>query len=230
MFWLFGNFKNDKSFHWRAVKSTLNSALRERIILKAREKFAHRGYGKTSMDAIAGELAISKKTLYKFFPTKLRLAEMLVAHKLAEINRRCDAILASPLPAIEKLLRIVQMITEQQQHFVTKPLLESLQRQLPHLWQRIEAFRRERMRKNLEVILVQGERDGTVRIDFNREMFFNFLFGAINEGINPEVLIKSSYSMHEALSTLFDIFMNGALTPKGRAQYQKLKAANLALK
>ena len=230
MFWLFGNFKNDKSFHWRAVKSTLNSALRERIILKAREKFAHRGYGKTSMDAIAGELAISKKTLYKFFPTKLRLAEMLVAHKLAEINRRCDAILASPLPAIEKLLRIVQMITEQQQHFVTKPLLESLQRQLPHLWQRIEAFRRERMRKNFEVILEQGKRDGAVRADFNREMFFHFLLGAINEGLNPEVLIHSSYSMHEALSVLFDIFMNGALTPKGRTQYQKLKAANLALK
>jgi AcrR family transcriptional regulator len=204
--------------------------IRERIILKTREKFAVIGYGKTSMDEIAGELAISKKTLYKFFPTKLKLAEMLVEHVLAEINRRCDAILASPLPAIEKLLRIVQMITEQQQHFVTKPLLESLQRHLPHLWQRIEAFRRERMRKNLAVILEQGKRDGTVRGDFNREMFLHFLLGAITEGINPEVLINSSYSMHEALSTLFDIFMNGTLTPKGREQYQKLKAANLALK
>jgi len=207
-----------------------STQIRERIFLKTREKFALSGYGKTSMDAIAGELAISKKTLYKFFPTKLKLAEMLVEHVLAEINRRCDAILASPLPAIEKLLRIVQMITEQQQHFVTKPLLESLRRHLPHLWQRIEAFRRERMHKNLEVILEQGKRDGTVRADFNREMFFHFLLGAINEGINPEVLINSSYSMHEALSALFDLFMNGALTAKGREQYQKLKAANLSLK
>lgn len=206
------------------------TAIRERIILKTKEKFAVSGYGKTSMDDIAGELAISKKTLYKFFPTKLKLAEMLVEHVLAEINRRCDAILASPLPAIEKLLRIVQMLTEQQQHFVTKTMLESLHRHLPPLWQRIEAFRRERMRKNLVVILEQGKRDGTVRADFNREMFFNFLLGAIHEGLNPEVLINSSYSMHEALSALFDLFMNGALTPKGREQYQKLKAANLALK
>jgi len=206
------------------------TAMRERIFLKAKEKFAVIGYGKTSMDEIAGELSISKKTLYKFFPTKLKLAEMLVEHVLAEINRRCDAILASPLPAIEKLLRIVQMITEQQQHFVTKPLLESLRRHLPHLWQRIEAFRRERMRKNLEAILDQGKRDGTVRADFNREMFFHFLLGAIHEGINPEVLINASYSMHEALSALVDIFMNGALTAKGREQYQKLRAANLTLK
>jgi len=204
--------------------------LRQRIFLKTKEKFAASGYGKTSMAEIAGELSISKKTLYKFFPTKLKLAEMLVEHVLNEINRRCDAILASPLPAVEKLLRIVQMITEQQQLFVTKALLESLHRHLPHLWQRIEAFRRERMRKNLAAILAQGKRDGTVRADFNHDMFFHFLLGAINEGINPEVLINSSFSMHEALSTLFDIFMNGTLTPKGRAQYQKLKAANLALK
>lgn len=210
--------------------SKLNTPLRERIFLKTKEKFALNGYGKTSMDEIAGELAISKKTLYKFFPTKLKLAEMLVEHVLAEINRRCEAILTSPLPAIEKLLRIVQMLTEHQQQFVTRSLLESMQRQLPHLWQRIEAFRRERMRKNLEIILEQGKRDGTVRPDFNREMFFHFLLGAIREGINPEVLINASYSMHEALTALFDIFMNGTLTREGRKQYQKLKTANLSLK
>lgn len=204
--------------------------IRERILLKAREKFAAAGYGKTSMEEIAGDLSMSKKTLYKFFPTKLKLAEMLVEQVLADINRRCDAILASPLPAVEKLLRIVQMIIEQQQGFVTKILLESLHNHLPHLWQRIEAFRRERMRKNLEAILAQGKRDGTVRADFNHDLFFHFLFGAINEGINPEVLIQSSYSMPEALSALFDIFMNGTLTAKGREQFQKLKAANLSLK
>jgi len=210
--------------------SEQNREIRERIFLKVKEKFAAIGYGKTSMDEVAGELGMSKKTLYKFFPTKLKLAEMLVEHVLAEINHRCDAILASPLPAVEKLLRIVQMITEQQQRFVTRTLLESLRNHLPHLWRRIEAFRRERMRKNLEVILEQGKRDGTVRAGFNREMFFHFLSGAINEGINPEVLIHSSYSMHDALSALIDIFMNGTLTPKGREQYQKLKAANLSLK
>jgi AcrR family transcriptional regulator len=204
--------------------------IRNRILLKTKEKLAASGYGKTSMDDIAGELGMSKKTLYKFFPTKLKLAEMLVEHVLSEINRRCDAILNSPLPAVEKLIRIVQMITEQQQHFVTRTLLESLRAHLPHLWQRIEAFRRERMRKNLAAILEQGKRDGTVRADFNREMFFHFLLGAIHEGINPEVLINASYSMHEALAALIDIFMNGALTGKGREQYQKLKAANLSLK
>lgn len=200
----------------------------ERILAKTKEKFSAIGYSKTAMDEIAGELGMSKKTLYKFFPTKLKLAEAVVEHIFTEVNRRCDAILASPLPAIEKLLRIVQMITEQQQRFVTKTMLESLRHHLPHLWTRIESFRRERMLKNLQIIFAQGKREGTVRADLNREMFFHFLFGAINEGINPEVLIHASYSMHEALAGLIDIFMNGALTEAGRRQYHKLVAANTA--
>jgi AcrR family transcriptional regulator len=206
-----------------------SSDARARILAKTKEKFSAIGYSKTAMDEIAGELGMSKKTLYKFFPTKLELAEAVVEHIFTEVNRRCDAILASPLPAIEKLLRIVQMITEQQR-FVTKTMLESLRHHLPHLWKRIESFRRERMLKNLQIIFAQGKREGTVRADLNREMFFHFLFGAINEGINPEVLIHASYSMHEALAGLIDIFMNGALTDAGRKQYQKLMAANAALR
>lgn len=207
---------------------SLDNDVRERILTKTKEKFCVIGYSKTSMDEIAGELGMSKKTLYKFFPTKLNLAEAMVDHIFAEVNQRCDAVLASPLPAIEKLLRIVQMITEQQHRFVTKVMLESLRHHLPHLWKRIEVFRQERMRKNLQIIFTQGKREGTVRADLNRDMFFHFLIGAINEGINPEVLIHASYSMHEALAGLIDIFMNGALTDTGRKQYHKLMAANVA--
>jgi hypothetical protein len=74
--------------------------------------------------------------------SKLKLAEMLVEHVLAETNSRREAILASPLPAVEKLFRILRIITGQQKRFVTKTLLEGLRSQL-YLWQRIEAFRRE---------------------------------------------------------------------------------------
>jgi hypothetical protein len=105
-----------------------------------------------------------------------------------------------------------------------------LRNHLPHLWKRIESFRRERMLKNLQIIFAQGKRENTVRADLNREMFFHFLFGAINEGINPEVLIHASYSMHEALTGLIDIFMNGALTDAGRKQYHKLMAAGPVLR
>ncbi|MDZ7291396.1 MAG: TetR/AcrR family transcriptional regulator [candidate division KSB1 bacterium] len=201
--------------------------VRERILNKTKEKFSAIGYGKTSMDEIASELGMSKKTLYKFFPTKLQLAEELMAHTFAEVNRRCDTILASPLSAIEKLFRLIELIADLQNRLVTKVMIESLHTHLPHLWQRIEAFRRERMHKNMQAIFEQGTRDGTIRTDLDCDMFLHFLQGAIQEGIQPKLLINASYSMHAAILILIDIFMNGVLTEAGRAQYQKLRAADM---
>jgi AcrR family transcriptional regulator len=198
---------------------------RTRILLKAQEKFSGAGYRKTSMAEIAGELGMSKKTLYKLFPSKLALMEELLEYKFAQVDRRCDEILASPLDAVEKLFRIIQVVAEVQQRFATNVMLRSLQSDLPHLWQRIERFRRQRMQKNMEAILRQGEEDGAVRTDLNYEMLFHFLFGALREGINPEVLVNASYSLHEALVGLMDIAMNGVLTDAGRAQFQKLLEA-----
>lgn len=211
------------------MEESKNLDPRERILRKAKEKFAALGYAKTAMHELALELGMSKKTLYKSFPTKLRIAEAIIEHTFAEVNRRADAILASPLPAVEKLLRIVHMIVEHNHRFATKTMLASLNNHLPHLWQRIEKFRRERMSKNVLAVLEQGRKEGTIRTNFDREMFLYFLLGAIQEGLSPEVLMHASYSMGEALQGLIDFFFNGVLTPAGRTQYETLRAAETRL-
>lgn len=179
------------------------------------------------MAEIAAELGMSKKTLYKAFPTKQQLAEALVDEIFEQINQRCDAILGSPAPALEKLLRILEVIVENQQRFATKIMIESLYHQLPHLWQRVEKFRRARMEKNLTSILDQARQEGTVRPGFNHELFLQLLRGAIRECLSAEVLMHASHSLQQALHGLFDLLLNGVLTPAGRKRYQRLHQQSL---
>lgn len=190
----------------------------------ALEKFTTLGYAKTTMDEIAAELGMSKKTLYKYFATKLDLMEALIQLLFDHINKRCDAVLASPISAIEKLAGITRVVVEQQQRLASKAMMESVRDHLPHIWRRIEAFRRERKKKNMQVVIEQGIREGTFRADVDREMFDNFLSGAIQEGVRPEVLIHSQYSMADVFLCMMDIFMNGILTEIGRKQYKKIMA------
>lgn len=197
---------------------------RQRILEKALQKFSTLGFAKTTMDEIAAELGMSKKTLYKYFATKLDLVDALVQQNLDSVNQRCDSILASPVSAIEKLAAVSQVIVEQQHRLATKPMMESVRDHLPQIWRRIETFRRERKRKNMEVIIKQGEREGTFRAGIDREMFDNFLSGAIREGIHPDVLIHAHYSMGDAFLGMMDIFMNGLLTDVGRKRYKKAMA------
>ena len=152
----------------------------------------------------------------------------MVEDVFEQVNGQFDAILASRLPAIEKLHRMVNFLVEKQLRFMTKTMLEGLYLHLPHLWRRIEKFRRARMQKNMEIIIAQALKEGTVRDTFDREMFQHFLMGAIQEGLSAEVIVHASYSTSEAIQGLIDLFLNGILTPTGRKQYQRLRAASPA--
>ncbi len=47
--------------------------IKDRILSRAEEMFLKFGYSKVTMDEIAANIGMSKKTLYKFFPSKEEL-------------------------------------------------------------------------------------------------------------------------------------------------------------
>ncbi|MBL7128958.1 MAG: helix-turn-helix transcriptional regulator, partial [Ignavibacteria bacterium] len=53
--------------------NTLPTDDRDKILNFARQKFHREGFYKISMDEIAKELHVSKKTIYKYFPSKEKL-------------------------------------------------------------------------------------------------------------------------------------------------------------
>jgi AcrR family transcriptional regulator len=64
--------------------------MKEKIITKASEMFLKLGFKSITMDDIAGEMCISKKTIYKYFHNKELLIEESTAslHKSSRNNRQ----------------------------------------------------------------------------------------------------------------------------------------------
>src|SRR5438477_4765884 len=59
---------------------------RQRIVDAARTHFFSHGFRSVTMDDLAEELGISKKTLYAYFPGKVDLLEAVLADKLAGVE------------------------------------------------------------------------------------------------------------------------------------------------
>jgi len=74
---------------------TTDTEVRERIISYAREHFMHEGFSKVTLDEIATELGMSKKTLYKYFEDKEDLLRAGIEENLRNIAREIDAISTS---------------------------------------------------------------------------------------------------------------------------------------
>src|SRR5262247_1549556 len=67
-------------------RSRKNSSVRQRIVDAARAHFFSHGFRSVTMDDLAEELGISKKTLYAHFPGKFDLLEAVLADKLRSVE------------------------------------------------------------------------------------------------------------------------------------------------
>ena len=75
-----------KPAHKRRPRSRKRDPNRQRIVDAARVHFFSHGFRSVTMDDLAEELGISKKTLYAHFPGKIDLLEAVLADKFAGVE------------------------------------------------------------------------------------------------------------------------------------------------
>ena len=64
--------------------------MQHRILLKARDLVLHHGVKQVTMDDLATQLGISKKTIYQFYKDKDSLVMAIVDMELEEQRTRCS--------------------------------------------------------------------------------------------------------------------------------------------
>ncbi|MEL7231063.1 MAG: helix-turn-helix domain-containing protein, partial [Pseudomonadota bacterium] len=76
---------------------------RQQILDAAMDRILHYGYGKTTMSEIARDCGMSAGNIYRFFASKLDIAEAMARKYNMEINSANAALVRSKLGADEKM-------------------------------------------------------------------------------------------------------------------------------
>src|SRR6476620_472549 len=79
--------------------------MKERIQQKARELFMRYGFRSVTMDEIAAQMGISKKTLYQFFEDKDALVEAVMQAEMAYMQKECTRQNQESENAIEEMFK-----------------------------------------------------------------------------------------------------------------------------
>jgi AcrR family transcriptional regulator len=85
---------------------------RQKILAAAGARFQHYGYGKTTMSEIAADLKMSTGNLYRFFPSKLDIAEAHALAHVAEEEEMMERISSSGQPAAERMRELHRAFME----------------------------------------------------------------------------------------------------------------------
>jgi len=197
-------------------------AHRTRILRQARADFFQQGYSRFTMDGLAAELGMSKKTLYVHFAGKDEIIGAVIDHLAAEIRANADALLASrELNLAEKLRAFIEgMMTRLAA--LSPATLRDLQRFAPRLHQKLEEVRARTLPYVFGRFIEEGQLSGLVRTQILPGFATEFLLQAMQGLMQPANLERLRLTPREVIATVLDLYFGGLFTSAGRKQYEKL--------
>ena|SRR5262245_15578299 len=190
---------------------------KRRIVGEARRHFFAHGFRGMTMDDLAHELGMSKKTLYAHFPTKAAVVEAALRDKLGELGSELEQITsASPafLPALHRMLAVLQRHAEE----IRPPFIRDMRRSAPELFQLVETRRAAIIQRHFGRLFTEGRREGMIRRDVPVRLAIAILLAATQGVMNPPRIAELSTTPKAALSAILAVVLEGVLTKTGRTK------------
>lgn len=196
-----------------------------KILNTASEIFFSKGFNKIPVDDIASALKMSKKTIYKHFPTKDALITAVITEFLNKHSRNIKAVMSSDKNAVEKISNMTRYIGDQIL-LISDKWFYDIYEYSQDLWLSIEKFRFRMMNENIAHVIEQGIKEGLI-IERPVPIILNVIIHSIRAIVNPEFVHVNKLHPSEALQETIDIIMGGILTDKGKRIQKKLKPESI---
>jgi AcrR family transcriptional regulator len=198
---------------------TEDTKTRELIIERATDLFFRYGFNTTTTQQIAAELEISKKTLYKYFPSKDELLTAVLQNKHKVIEAEYERILNDPnLDLFGKILAVTQVELRAWSKF-SPQFIKDLCNYKGERGDRQEHERMHRMLvDNVELLLKQGMEQGIYKPDISIPMIV-FIVNCMQDNLRHDTLTELGMTLEDAIVSVSRMITEGILTEEAREKY-----------
>ena len=199
-------------------KFLLDVETRQRILDVATEQFARFGVRTITMEDLARQVGISKKTIYQEFEDKKDLVKEVFARILEEDRRRLAFIAEQGDGVIEHLVQTSKMMRERLTSINPLVILE-VQKYFPEAWKIFESFKEETIQTDLVKVLEKGKELGYFRKELDSKVLAKVRISQIPSAFDPRSFADVEYNLVEEQMIILDHFLHGIFTEKGREAY-----------
>ncbi len=189
--------------------------VRDEIVELASNRFGLHGFKSVTMDDLARDLGISKKTLYGVVGNKQTLIDLVI-----DSDMECDdqAILEASeqaSDAIEEMLEIAKHFTQSMRE--TNPAsLYDLHKYYRKSWERLDRHHNEKMIEHVRANLRRGQAEGLYRSDMHLELIAQIFVSAPQAMMDPSRM-KIGQDEWNNLANQFILYhLLGVSSPAGR--------------
>ncbi len=197
----------------------------EKILKTALELFFKYGIKRVTMDEIAKELGMSKKTIYQYFKEKDDLVSALCSGELHRNQVLCGNIANNAKDPIHELVLISENMTQMFKH-INPIFFLDLQKFYPIPFTHFQKFKEDFAYRIVLANLKKGKESGIYREDLNDEFVAHYRLAQLDMLMFGNYFSFEKTSFTKSHQILLDMFMYGICTVKGHKlinNYKKIK-------
>lgn len=191
-----------------------NKDTRKQIMRRAESLFMRYGIKSVSMDDIARELGISKKTLYQFFENKEDLITKTIESHLHDEVCDMDRIVNHANNALEEIMLLARHVIGQFQE-LTSSVVYDLKKYYPEAWNLIDQMQRDHVYKSILNNLQRGITEGDYRSDLDPEIMARLHVGSLYLPIDHTLFPIREFQPDQVFKEYIYHFVRGVASEQG---------------
>jgi AcrR family transcriptional regulator len=181
------------------------------MIAAARRQFFVHGFKRVSMDDLAAELRMSKKTLYACFPSKSSLVEAVLKDKFDEVEGDLSRLSSEHSSDMEEAIHRFLERVERHTAEIHPSFVRDLGREAPELFRIVEQRRRRLIRRHVAALFTKGRTAGLIRRDIPMQLLIEILLGAVEAVMISSKVMELGLTLERGYSTIIRVILEGAL-------------------
>ncbi|APG66130.1 TetR family transcriptional regulator [Tenacibaculum todarodis] len=188
--------------------------MRDKLLHTASEMFLNLGFKSVTMDDIANEIGVSKKTIYSHFKNKTELVAAVTSKVFCTICEGIDAINEQKKNPIIELFEVKSFAMSFLKDENSSPQYQ-LQKYYPKIYASLKLKQFEYMqhciKKNLTRGIDQEFYRADIDIDFIARIYFNGMIAIKDNDLFP----LKKFSMNQLMNHYLEYHLRGICTEKG---------------
>jgi len=168
----------------------LQPEMREDILHKAGDLFLEYGFKSVTMDHLAQELGVSKKTIYEYFKNKSELVEQVAYFIRDKIHAEIDLVQLKNLDPIEEMIEIKRVVMKRLKNEKSSPQFQ-FQKYYPKIYAKMRDSQICKMEECIGKNIERGVKENYYRQDIHKVFTCRiYIAGMLN--LKDEELFKDS--------------------------------------
>ncbi|OQX97571.1 MAG: hypothetical protein B6I20_12315 [Bacteroidetes bacterium 4572_117] len=184
------------------------------VLLKTFELYEKYAIKSVTMDDVARELGISKKTLYQFVANKKELVEKVIQSEMERAGKAHESISKMKLNSIEELLEVSKLMNERLKNH-NPALFFDLKKYYPALFVEVTKIKRKKAYESILNNLKKGMKEGLYRKKINPDVIAKIYVSRIEQSYDNSIFSIAEITSIEFFNEVLVYHLHGICNEKG---------------